>query len=248
LQKQKLQNLLKMQEETDFVVWFKGLGLSNSSQAWEQLHSSSACLAASLGDTQSLELMLKQGIDILRSTPFTCFFSFRLFTGNYDGCTALELAISHGHLECVKYLISNGATLSVDRFGNTPLAQALSGKHYDIAAELESFMFQQVCPYHLSFFIHFQQKLSLDKVYFASENVGYHPDPVLDIIQPPVISINKTVPRHPKKREKKGKSKVNAKEKEQQEFVIVHGIKRGMCLVPNCECLLFCHKETVCFS
>lgn len=215
-QKQKLQNLMKMQEETDFVVWFKGLGLNNSGQAWEQLHTSSACLAASLGDTQSLELMFKQGIDILRK--------------NYDGCTALELAISNGHLECVKYLINNGASLTTDRFGQTPLAQALNGKHYDIAAELESFIFQQ-------------QKLSLDNVFSDSEPI-FQPEPELDYPQPPILLINKTVPRsNQKKREKKAK-KVTSKGKDQPDYVIVHGIKRGMCLVPNCDCLLFSHKET----
>jgi hypothetical protein len=83
--------------------------------------------------------------------------------------------------------------------------------------------------------------------FFDSDTLGMHIDPMVDIEKPQAIAINKTVPRSTKKREKKGKSKVSAKEKE-QDFVVVHGIKRGQCLVPNCDCALFSHKETVCSS
>jgi hypothetical protein len=60
-----------VKEETDYVLWFKGLGLNNTEEAWEQLHTTSVCIAASLGDTVTLKEMLKLGIDIHRSMSFS---------------------------------------------------------------------------------------------------------------------------------------------------------------------------------
>ena len=45
--------------------------------------------------------------------------------GDYDQRTPLHLASTFGHLEVVKYLISNGVKVNpVDRWGATPLNDA----------------------------------------------------------------------------------------------------------------------------
>ena len=59
--------------------------------------------------------------------------------GDYDGRTALHLAAAEGHLRCVKFLID---TCKVrhdvkDRWGQTPLSEAILFKHTKIAAILK---------------------------------------------------------------------------------------------------------------
>ena len=54
--------------------------------------------------------------------------TYNAFVGaaDYDGRTALHLAACEGHVETVKYLLSMGADYkSTDRFGNTPLEDAV---------------------------------------------------------------------------------------------------------------------------
>jgi ankyrin repeat protein len=65
--------------------------------------------------------------------------------GNYDGCSALELAIASGNIECVRYLISTGANITTnDRWGFSPVQQSINNKYFDIALELESLNYLQV--------------------------------------------------------------------------------------------------------
>lgn len=55
---------------------------------------------------------------------------------NSDGRSALHLAASEGQLEAVKELLSAGAKLEVeDRWGGTPLSDALRYRHLQVGME-----------------------------------------------------------------------------------------------------------------
>lgn len=69
------------------------------------------CAAAANGDIQCLEDLRHQGGDF--NIP------------DYDGRTPLHLACCEGHLETVRYLLENGASVhATDRFNQTPLDNA----------------------------------------------------------------------------------------------------------------------------
>ena len=52
---------------------------------------------------------------------------------DYDNRTPLHVACSAGSFDCVKYLLEQGAILHArDRFGNTPLIDAIRGRHLEI--------------------------------------------------------------------------------------------------------------------
>ena len=73
------------------------------------------CAAASNGDIPSLMSLQQQGGD----------FNFP----DYDGRTPLHLACCDGHLETVRYLLQNGASVHTsDRFNHTPLDNAVRFK------------------------------------------------------------------------------------------------------------------------
>ena len=82
-------------------------------------------MAAHAGDETALKCAFQQGVD--------------MNLGDYDGRTALHLAAAEGHLRCVKFLIE---TCKVrhdvkDRWGQTPLSEAILFKHTKIAAILK---------------------------------------------------------------------------------------------------------------
>ena len=63
-----------------------------------------------------------------------------LSDGDYDYRTALHLAASEGHLECVKFIINalptdrkSDVLSQKDRWGGTPLGDALRYEHYECA-------------------------------------------------------------------------------------------------------------------
>jgi ankyrin repeat protein len=59
--------------------------------------------------------------------------------GDYDGRTALHLAAAEGHVRCVKFLLEVGKVKhdQKDRWGQTPLSEAILFKHTKIASILK---------------------------------------------------------------------------------------------------------------
>ena len=59
---------------------------------------------------------------------------------DYDGRTALHLAASEGHHDTVEYFIAKKADLSpLDRWGGTPLSDAIKNKHKKVIALLKKY-------------------------------------------------------------------------------------------------------------
>lgn len=74
------------------------------------------CRAAAEGDLAELQILLARGISA--------------DTTNYDGRTALHLAAAEGHHLIVDYLLKKQANINPrDRWGHTPLAEAIRGEH-----------------------------------------------------------------------------------------------------------------------
>lgn len=73
------------------------------------------CQAAAEGNVSALQRLVEQGVDV--NTP------------DYDMRTALHVASSEGNLTTVEFLLANGAKINkVDRFGNTPLSDAVRSR------------------------------------------------------------------------------------------------------------------------
>jgi ammonium transporter Rh len=64
--------------------------------------------------------------------------SYDLNVGDYDRRCAIHLASAEGQTLIVKFLVSNGCNVNCeDRFGNTPLREALRGNHTEVAKILQ---------------------------------------------------------------------------------------------------------------
>ncbi|KAM3594180.1 uncharacterized protein V6R79_003669 [Siganus canaliculatus] len=78
-----------------------------------------ACAAAKIGDIEALEALKEMGSN--------------LCLGDYDGRTPLHIAACEGYLNVVEYLLSHGATVyAKDRYGDTPLCNAVRFRHKDV--------------------------------------------------------------------------------------------------------------------
>ncbi|ETO09558.1 hypothetical protein RFI_27818, partial [Reticulomyxa filosa] len=90
---------------------------------------SKLCELGSKGDIQGLHTLLKEGRESLS-------------VGDADFRTALHLAACEGHIECVKWLVANGAnSKALDRFGHTPLDDAKRSNRDDICEFFEQLYF-----------------------------------------------------------------------------------------------------------
>mgnify|MGYP001395700237 FL=1 len=77
------------------------------------------CSAASRGDIEALDRMLKSSVSI--------------DVGDYDGRTPLHLAAAEGQAEMTAHLLRRGADITqLDRWGNTPLREAIRHRHDSI--------------------------------------------------------------------------------------------------------------------
>uniref|UniRef100_A0A674MUJ9 asparaginase n=1 Tax=Takifugu rubripes TaxID=31033 RepID=A0A674MUJ9_TAKRU len=75
---------------------------------------------------QSLHISCKEGLLIWLQGSNLCL-------EDYDGRTPLHVAACEGHLNAVNYLLSHGATVyAKDRYGDTPLCNAVHYRHRDI--------------------------------------------------------------------------------------------------------------------
>jgi 60kDa lysophospholipase len=82
------------------------------------------CSAASRGDIEAVERMLKSNVNI--------------DIGDYDGRTCLHLAAAEGQLEMVDFLIEQGADIHVlDRWGTTPISDAVRHGKDDVVQLLK---------------------------------------------------------------------------------------------------------------
>jgi len=83
------------------------------------LYPAIVCAISAKGDLNSLIQLKKSGIDLC-----AC---------DYDMRTPLHIAVNHGHIELVKYLILEGANVHAkDKNGDTPLHLAIKNNNYDV--------------------------------------------------------------------------------------------------------------------
>ncbi len=87
------------------------------------LYPAIVCAIAARGDIGSLMELKKSGIDL-------CAY-------DYDLRTPLHIAVNHGHIEAVQYLLSEGSNVHAkDKNGDTPLHLAIKQQNTEIAAVL----------------------------------------------------------------------------------------------------------------
>lgn len=91
----------------------------------EVLRIDNGCRAGVKGDLRRLRTLVSEGLDIN--------------TGNYDRRTPLHLAANHGHMSMIEFMIDRmGADVRVkDRWGGTPLDDAIRCKKDDVVAFLQ---------------------------------------------------------------------------------------------------------------
>ena len=58
---------------------------------------------------------------------------------DFNGATPLHYACINGNPNLVAYLLSNGAVISVDKFGNSPLHDCSVGGHIEVLVEHKSY-------------------------------------------------------------------------------------------------------------
>jgi lysophospholipase len=93
------------------------LGLSDT--VGESIFPVLACSAASRGDVEALERMIRSG--------------FSVEQGDYDGRTALHLAAAEGQFDTVCFLLRMGADPNIiDRWGMGPIGDAIKNNHEDV--------------------------------------------------------------------------------------------------------------------
>jgi ankyrin repeat protein len=56
----------------------------------------------------------------------------------------LHLAVSGGHVDCVRFLFGAGAQMVADSAGHTPLQQAIKEGRQDLAMEINALLCEQV--------------------------------------------------------------------------------------------------------
>ena len=83
------------------------------------------CWASASGNVRHLQNMVAQGISMNQA--------------DYDGRTPLHLAASENQLESLSYLLHHKVDINAcDRWGNTPLDDALRAKNKNVIALLQS--------------------------------------------------------------------------------------------------------------
>eukprot|EP00494_Astrolonche_serrata_P018750 UN18945 len=83
----------------------------------DALYPTLACSYASLGDLKNLKELMKDSPGMFNAK-------------DYDLRTPLHLACAEGNVECVEYLVTNGANVhSKDRWANTSLEEAVDHGH-----------------------------------------------------------------------------------------------------------------------
>lgn len=95
--------------------------------------------ASTIGHPNCIKTLLNYGHDINSENTNGCRFSCKCFNGyeqpdyHFDrwGGTPLHYAAKHGHYDCIKLLIDNGADVNVESNENTPLQYALYYNHIE---------------------------------------------------------------------------------------------------------------------
>ena len=87
------------------------------------LYPAIVCAISAKGDMRSLVQLKKNGIDLCAS--------------DYDMRTPLHIAVNHGHIDVVQYLLSEGANVHAkDKNGETPLHLAIKNNAKEIVCIL----------------------------------------------------------------------------------------------------------------
>lgn len=67
-----------------------------------------------------------------------------------DGATPLHFAASRGHLTCVRWLLSHGAKLSLDKYGKSPINDAAENQQVEVDTNPIAFHPRKIQEYCLT--------------------------------------------------------------------------------------------------